>query len=630
VSTSVAVDSREEEQRPVRWPNVLLLVVALLWLAALGVVAVAAVYEIRHAQLIHRGVWVSYVDLSDLTEEQAAGALEAAGLALPTEAMVLRYGDREWPIYPQDLRVSLDVDASVAQAFQVGRGGSLREDLREQLLVYRDGRFLDPQFTLHEGGHLAYTVALAAQEINRSTHEATFDVQGLDVLSTPGQSGLEVDQAATVAALEDRVVSGGGGEVELVARVTEPAVADLSHGEAVLNQVMGSPLQLEREDERDGKISYVIERATLAEWMSWDLDLQAEGDGQPHFSVELDEAAVRTWVNERATELAIDSSDAEFDFDPATSTLSVTVPSVWGRELDVEATVQSILEGATSDDRSLVLPVVPIKPAVAMEDADEMGIVELVTQATTFFKGSSAGRAHNIAQAASRFERVLIPPDGIFSFNEHLGEVSEETGYEESLIIWGDATEVGIGGGVCQVSTTAFQAAVLGGFPIVERYPHGYVVSWYGDPGLDATVYAPQVDLKFRNDSDHYLLIKTETDLVEGTVTFNFYGTSSGRTVEILKPVVENIVPPPPPVYTEDPELPEGTIKRVDWAVEGKDATVKRIVRLGDKVLSEDIFFSRYRPWAAKFTYGPGTILPPGALPQEPEPEPEPEPVPEG
>jgi len=113
-------------------------------------------------------------------------------------------------------------------------------------------------------------------------------------------------------------------------------------------------------------------------------------------------------------------------------------------------------------------------------------------------------------------------------------------------------------------------------------------------------------------------------------VTFNFYGTSSGRTVEILKPVVENIVPPPPPVYTEDPELPEGTIKRVDWAVEGKDATVKRIVRLGDKVLSEDIFFSRYRPWAAKFTYGPGTILPPGALPQEPEPEPEPEPVPEG
>ncbi|HUW11272.1 MAG TPA: peptidoglycan binding domain-containing protein, partial [Anaerolineae bacterium] len=202
MSTSVAVDSREEEQRPVRWPNVLLLVVALLWLAALGVVAVAAVYEIRHAQLIHRGVWVSYVDLSDLTEEQAAEALEAAGLALPTEAMVLRYGDSGWPIHPQDLRVSLDTAASVAQAFKVGRGGSLREDLREQLLVYRDGRFFDPQFTLHEGGHLAYTVALAAQEINRSTHEATFDVQGLDVLSTPGQSGLEVDQAATVAALE--------------------------------------------------------------------------------------------------------------------------------------------------------------------------------------------------------------------------------------------------------------------------------------------------------------------------------------------------------------------------------------------------------------------------------------------
>jgi vancomycin resistance protein YoaR len=617
VSETMPADRFDPEPRPQRWPSVLLLLASLLWLVALALVVAVATYQFRYAERIYPGVWVSHVSLGDLTRAEAEAVLESAGIPFPTEEVALRYGDRVWTIRPEDLKVALDVQSAVTRAYQVGRRGSLVEDLQEQALVYRNGRAIDPVFTFHDEGFLAYAVALMAQEVNRPPREATLKVLGLDVLATRGETGLEVDEAATRAALEERFILGGGGEVELVVRVTQPALSDVSEGEKLVKLVIGSPLTLEYEDGEEGQLSVSIDQETLADWMRWRMDIQP--DWQPLFTVTLNEAGVRAWVEELATELFLPAQDASFDFDPETGALTPIVPSVWGRELDIEETVQRILAQAVADVRTAALPLIPIKPSVAMEDAPDMGIRELVAQATTEFKASSAARVHNIAQAASRFQGVLIPPGGVFSFNEHLGEVLAETGYEESLIIWGDRTQVGIGGGVCQVSTTAFQAALNGGYPILERYSHGYVVSWYGEPGMDATVYAPRVDFRFRNDSDYYLLIKTETDTQAGTLTFSFYGTESGRMVEIISLPVENVTDPPPPVYTEDPDLPTGTIKQVDWAVKGMDVTVQRIVRQGDDVLSEDVFISRYHPWSAKYRYGPGTTLPPGAVPEEAE-----------
>lgn len=145
-----------------------------------------------------------------------------------------------------------------------------------------------------------------------------------------------------------------------------------------------------------------------------------------------------------------------------------------------------------------------VQPAVDSSRIADMSIRELVASATTYFQGSSAERVHNIDVAAAKFEGIVIPPGGIFSFNDTVGDVSAANGFEDSLVIWGDQTVVGIGGGVCQVSTTVFRAAYNAGFSIVERYNHGYIVDWYGEPGLDATIYTPTVDFRFRNDNDHY------------------------------------------------------------------------------------------------------------------------------
>jgi vancomycin resistance protein YoaR len=168
---------------------------------------------------------------------------------------------------------------------------------------------------------------------------------------------------------------------------------------------------------------------------------------------------------------------------------------------------------------------------------------------------------------------------------------------------------------VCQVSTTVFRAAYFGGFPIVERNPHAYRVSYYErgttwkGPGLDAAIFAPLVDFKFRNDTPYWLLMETYVNEGAGRLTWKFYSTSDGRQVEVGAPVVEDVVPAPEPLYEENPELKAGEIKQVDYAADGADVAVTRLVtRDGVRLnFDEPPLLTHYQPWRAIFEYGPGT-----------------------
>jgi vancomycin resistance protein YoaR len=207
-----------------------------------------------------------------------------------------------------------------------------------------------------------------------------------------------------------------------------------------------------------------------------------------------------------------------------------------------------------------------------------------------------------------------------------LGDVSLDTGYAEALIIFGDRTIQGVGGGVCQVSTTLFRTAFFGGYQVDVRWPHAYRVGYYEQTasgghdenlaGLDATVFAPQVDFRFTNDSPYWLLM--ETYVSSHALTWKFYSTSDGRTVEWETSGLRNIVEPPDPLYEENPDLAQGVIKQVDWAVDGADVTVIRKVLLDGALIHDDTFDTHYLPWQAKYQYGPGTDIP------TPEPTPNP------
>ena len=250
-----------------------------------------------------------------------------------------------------------------------------------------------------------------------------------------------------------------------------------------------------------------------------------------------------------------------------------------------------------------------IEPEITLAKANNHGIEELIATGQSNYTHSIETRIHNIRLAASRFNGQLIPKGTTFSFNEIVGDISSTTGFQPAYVIENGKTVLGDGGGVCQVSTTMFRAALNAGLPIVERHAHAYRVSYYeqdSEPGFDATIYSPSVDLKFKNDTSSAILIQTEIDEVNNILTFKFYGKKDDRKVEISKAVVWDVSPPPEPSYQDDPTLPSGEIKQVDFAAWGAKAKFTYKVTKGSKV-KEETFFSTFRPWKAIYLKGTGS-----------------------
>jgi len=587
--------------------NPSLIVLPLIDVVAIFLALALVTYQYRHMDRIYPGVSVFGTELGGLTLAEAEIVLQQRFQNYQPVQLTLRYGERTWAVLPPEVGVSLDAKATAISAYVVGREGSTLKRLWDQGRILWLGHAAPFTLLIDEGIGTLYLSRLA-QEINQPVRDAALVVHDLQAEAVPSQVGREADIAATRQLIYQRIATLSGGTVDLVVHQTPPAIADVSQAKTDVEQILGNPLILRLPDEgsgEGGEIAYTLDQTVLAEMLT--LRQVKRDNGQVVLTASLDQDRLMAHLHELAKQIDRPPRDGRFDFDPATGTLTPIVTSQDARSLNITETVRLINTQAVTDRRQVLLPIAVTKPQVATEDAESLGIKELISEATTYFKGSSQGRMHNIQVAASRFHGLVIPPGGTFSFNEHLGEVSAATGYEESIIIWGNRSAVGIGGGVCQVSTTAFRAAFWGGYPITERWAHGYRVGWYEPPvGMDATVYSSQVDFKFVNDTPYYLLIETETDLQAGTVTFRFYSTQTGRTVELEGPFEANVVPHGPDIYREDPTLPKGTTKQIDWAHDGVDVTVYRIVEESDKVLWKDTFFSRYRPWQAVYLVGTG------------------------
>ena len=260
-------------------------------------------------------------------------------------------------------------------------------------------------------------------------------------------------------------------------------------------------------------------------------------------------------------------------------------------------------------NETVVLTDQTIEPEITLAKSNQFGIEELVAVGKSNYAGSIPGRAHNVILATSKFNGILVPKDGVVSFNEIVGDISADTGYEQAYIIKGGRTVLGDGGGVCQVSTTLFRAALNAGLPILQRTAHAYRVGYYENdskPGFDATVYAPYVDLKIKNNTPGYLLIQTETDPATLNVYFRFYGKKDGRQVYISPGTLTDVSPPPDPKYEDDPTLKKGVTKQVDFAAWGGKTSFSYKVTsaINPDVNFEKTFFSNFKPWQAVYLVG--------------------------
>jgi vancomycin resistance protein YoaR len=262
----------------------------------------------------------------------------------------------------------------------------------------------------------------------------------------------------------------------------------------------------------------------------------------------------------------------------------------------------------SNGDIMVAIPLNYVSAKIKTGDVNDLGIKELLGRGTSSFRHSTDIRNFNIEKGSSIINRILVAPEETFSFIKNLGEVTLDNGYKKAYIIRQGKTELDVGGGICQVSTTLFRAMFNAGVNITSRTAHAYRVSYYEEdskPGFDATVFIPSPDLKFINDTGHYVLIQSIYDGKNKKLTYEIYGTSDGRKVEIGNYRQWDAQPAPPDVWIDDPTLKPGQIIQDEHKIPGLKTSFEWKVTRGTEVLHQKTFVSSYVPWAAVYRRGP-------------------------
>lgn len=573
-------------------------------------------FQLMYAGRIFPGVSVAGVDLTGLSPADAALKLNQT-LSYPyTGKIVLRDGGRVWVVTPAQMGMAFDASSSAQTAYQLGRSGGLFASLDGQLRARSAGAEVPPVILFDQRVAHQYLQALSV-EVDLPLMEASLRVEGTDVVAVSGQVGRALDVEGTLVFLSAQMQTYRDGEVPLVIHEQQPEIVDVSAQTEIARRVLSQPLRL------------YIANAGEGDPGPWNYDVQilanmiivrrVEDGGGAEVQVALDTAQLREIILGIATQVDRKSENAGFSFNDTTRQLELIKNARVGRVVDTEASIAVINEALLQGEHNIALQVVEEQPAVTnTSTAEQLGITELVSSETSYFYGSTAPRIQNIRAAAERFHGVLIAPGEIFSMGDAIDDISLDNGYAEALIIYGGRTIKGVGGGVCQVSTTLFRTVFFGGYPVVERYSHAYRVSYYEQTssgainpnlaGLDATVYFPLVDFKFTNDSPYWILM--ETYVTDNALTWKMYSTNDGRSVTWETSGPQNVVPAPKPLFKENDELKPGQIKPVDWAANGADVAVTRTVWKNGAVYFSDEFKTHYEPWQAVCEVAPGTENP--------------------
>ena len=575
-------------------------------------------YQSQHQNRIYTGVSSWGVDLSQMSRSEAEQALLTQFPYAQQEAIILvdPTTNQEWRRTPTQLGMSVQVAETVNEAYRIGRSGDELTNLRQQFESWYYGHQIPPVISFDESEITAF-IQEVAQEINRPPRNAALDFDGNSAGYAEGQNGRVLDAGNLHERILSSLTSLQNERISLSVTEIVPDLPNTSIAATRIQQIIGAPISFYLNEPLSGVdlSRAVISPQELTSWLR--IEVKRDDAGILYHDVFIDQNAVRAWLRQFEEPLQREPIRARFYFNDDTRQLVLVEPHINGRALDIEATLTRFMSQVDNPNRSVPFILQDIVPKVnANATAEELGITELVTENTTWFRGSSLERKHNIARAAANYYGIVVAPGETFSFNRYLGDISEEEGYETGLVIVGGRTIEGVGGGVCQVSTTIFQSAFWAGFPIDERWEHGYRVPYYDDgegAGMDATIFSPIVDFQFTNNTPHHLLIENYYNEANESLTFKFYSTGLGRQIVKGNVQVRNVVPPNPDVWEFNPDLATGEILQVDWAVEGADVYISREVlnANGNTLYGTEIYESNYIPWQNVYQYGPGVTPPP-------------------
>ncbi len=512
------------------------------------------------------------------------------------DAVSIIVDDKTHPLYAHEIDFRFLSEETIKDAFAIGREGSMIQNLikRLKLLIVPDN--INLQYTYDENKLLLEISDVKLSTTNRFV-EPYFEYKDNNVVIVPGKNGLDFDISKVQKTIIDRFITNSE---------TDPIVVETYISEPSISNESIFELKPKVEFIAKKKITLRYQGETWSltpEEMVGALTVKKSDQGNLELTVESGKLV------EKMTEIA-----SKINRDPSGQVLTVVddkvtdfKPALDGIRVMVKDNTLKLAENILSPDSEITQEIEIERTTAPEPDDNNYGIKELIGEGHSKFVGSTASRVHNVGLASSRVTGILVAPGEIFSFNKTVGEVSKKTGYQSAYVISGGRTVLGDGGGLCQVSTTLFRAALDAGLKIVARSPHSYRVSYYeqdSGPGIDATVYSPSVDLKFQNDTENYILIVSEFNKEKSTLKYSIYGTKDGREVEMSDPKILSRTAPPATIYEDDPSLPKGQTRQIEHAVAGASVVFTRKVTRDGQVLYDDSFKSNYRAWPAVYKVG--------------------------
>ncbi len=522
------------------------------------------------------GARIAGVPVSGLDADEARARLERRADRLRHVPVEFRTAGRTWKIRPSALGVEVDWGAGVEAARRQGDGfAPLRGFRRLGVRVF--GADIHPPTEVYEPA-LEYFVSKLAREVGQEHRDAALRLRGLQVAVVPGRNGRVLDRRAAEATIVQALAGFKRLPVSLPVRVERPTVtaSALTPVAAQVRTALSAPVTL-----TVGETRWRLPRWRIARL----LDLPDRGERD----LELGGPEADRWF--AALRRSVDRPARDADFRITSSNQVEIVRERDGLELDVERAAQAILAAAlerTGRTARLTVDHAPAERTAA--EARRMGIRGLVASYETTY-GGEANRLHNVRLVARLVDRALIPPGAEFSFNRTTGERTAEKGFREAPVIINGELQTGLGGGVCQVSTTVFNAAYEGGLPIDERTNHALYISRY-PLGRDATVNYPDLDLKFLNDTDNWLVVRAVSG--DSGITVMLLGAPTNRRVESEAGELKE-TGPPEVERVPDPTMFVGQTVVVDDGEPSRAVTVRRIVYERDKVLYEETWYTSYR-----------------------------------
>jgi vancomycin resistance protein YoaR len=524
------------------------------------------------------GVQIAGVDVGGKTSREARTILERKAAALESVPVTFRVGARTWQLEPRLLGVRVDWGAAVAAVHRRGEGfGPLRGFRRLDLRFF--GADVAPATEVYAQA-LQSKIDEIGSAIDRPHRDAAITLHGLTPQVVPARTGRILDREAAAATIVRALASLKREPVDLPVHVDKPRVTagDLVVAQAQVRTALSAHLLLTLEQTR-----WNLRPARIAQL------LRLPADGRRSLGIGGDGAT--RWFTALSKRVDRKPSDADWAI---TSNRIRVIPARPGYVLDVPRSAKALLQAALVTEpqlRSAKLLVETVDADRSTAEARAMKISGLVASYQTFY-GGEPNRIHNVQLVAHLVDRHLIAPGQTFSFNGTTGDRSASKGFLEAPVIINGEVTTGLGGGVCQVSTTVFNAAYEAGLPIVERTNHALYISHYPQ-GRDATVNYPDVDLKFRNDTGGWLLLRTWVG--SSSLTVALYGTPTHRRVETeTRPLV--VTGPAPTKAVPDPTMFKGQ-KVVEQTGEPPRSTSvrRKVFDAAGKLLYDTTFYSSYR-----------------------------------